>query len=83
MKFEITELIESIGENAVIDGNNVKVLVEFGRDERGFDTKILTFISFADTYSLVSFRGVDYKVLDIFIDEFGVARITIGNINGV
>ncbi len=75
---ELTELIENIGENAVIDGNSVKVLAEFGRDERGFDTKILTFVSFADTYSSVSFRGVDYKVIDTFIDEFGIARITIG-----
>ena len=75
---ELTELIESVGENAVIDGNNIKVLAEFGRDERGFNTKILTFVSFADTYSSVSFRGVDYKVIDTFIDEFGIARITIG-----
>ena len=79
MTAEIIELIETIGENAVIDGNTVKVLAEFGRDERGFDTKILTFISFADTYKSVSFRGVDYNVLDTFIDEFGVARITIGH----
>jgi len=81
MKSEITELINTIGESAVIDDVEVKVLAEFGRDERGFETKILIFISFADDYSSVTFRGVDYKVLDTFIDEFGVARITIGEIN--
>ena len=78
MKTELTELIESVGEEAIIDGENVKVLAEFGRDEKGFDTKILTFISFADTYNSVFFRGESYKVIDTFIDEFGVARITIG-----
>ena len=78
MKTQIAELMESVGEEAVIDGENVKVLAEFGRDERGFDTKILTFISFADTYNSVVFRGKTYKVIDAFIDEFGVARITIG-----
>ena len=78
---EITELINTIGENATIDNVETKVLSEFGRDERGFETKILTFISFLDDYSSVTFRGVDYKVLDTFIDEFGVARITIGEIN--
>ena len=83
MKTELTELIESVGEEAIIDGENVKVLTEFGRDERGFDTKILTFISFADTYNSVSFRGVNYRVLDTFIDEFGVARITIGEAKDV
>ena len=79
MTAEITELIETVGENATIDGKSIKILAEFGRDERGFDTKILTFISFADAYKSVSFRGVDYNVLDTFIDEFGVARITIGH----
>jgi len=78
---EITELIQTVGENATIDDVKIKVLTEFGRDERGFETKILTFVSFADNYSSVTFRGVDYKVLDTFIDEFGVARITIGEIN--
>ena len=81
MKSEITELINTVGENAIIDDVETKVLAEFGRDERGFETKILTFISFADNYSSVTFRDVDYKVLDAFIDEFGIARITIGEIN--
>ena len=81
MKSEITELIQTVGENATIDDVETKVLTEFGRDERGFETKILTFVSFADNYSSVTFRDVDYKVLDAFIDEFGVARITIGETN--
>ena len=78
---EVKELIETLGEEVLVDNNNTKALVEFGRDERGFETKILTFVSFADSYENVVFRNKTYKVLDIFVDEFNIARVVLGEEN--
>jgi hypothetical protein len=81
MQETIEKLINSVGENVTIDDVSKKALVQFGTDERGFDIKVLTFIPFADSYSKITFRGVDYALKDVYIDEFGVAKVILGEIN--
>jgi hypothetical protein len=81
MREAIEKLINNVGEDITIDGVNVKALVQFGTDEHGFDVKVLTFVSFANNYDKVTFRNVDYAVKDVYIDEFGIAKVILGDIN--
>ena len=78
MQKEIKELIETLGEEIIVDNVSLKALVEFGSDERGFDTKVLTFISFKDDYKKITFRGKEFFINDFFIDEFGVVKVVLG-----